>query len=216
MSSIYNKVMQKMAKEAKQQNKPSFKSPVVLGEFASSLPGDFASSAVGIPSQAIGRIVGLLTPDATEKDVGTYNYVSFFPGAGAYRSIKRNQLLDKKYSKGKRRNSAMVSEYFGGLPTMLATAAIGGILGHIADRKKLFGEDSAPDIGLIGGLGIGAGIGGASEAVSYLTGLLRPKTKKEHEDYLSDDKLVAKNLLIPFRGTHNAGRRVRSLLSETL
>lgn len=212
---MYNRAMQKMAKEDKKKNKPTFKSSTVLGEYASSLPANIVASSLGFPLQTVGHIAGLITPDATEKDVGEYSPISFAPGVGNYRAVKRNQLLDKKYSKGKRRNSAIVSEYLGGIPTVLATAALGGVLGHIADKRKLFGSN-APHLGLIGGLGLGAGLGGASEGIAYLAGLLKEKTKKEHEAYLADDNLVAKNLLIPFRGLYNLGRRERSLISESL
>lgn len=117
---------------------------------------------------------------------------SFIPGVGGYRTALADRAIDEILSKGKRSRSAVISERFGGLINSLIWSGIGTAV--------------LPCIGTMAGLGISS----LANAGGYLGGYAgKARTAKEHSDYLSDDNLVLKNLLIPGRASYQKGRRAR-------
>lgn len=213
-----------IAKQEKQNKKNvakykpgMFSTGAVLGEGASSMGANIALGLLGVPVDAygVGGLAGYATRDVDPNTVKNYSALSLIPGVGGYRGVKRTQLVDQHYSKGKRRNSADASEKFGGLTSTLALMAIGaiggGALGGIA-TENLGGVGLGAGLGAVAGLGSGA----LGNVAGLALGLLEPRTPKEHKNYLADKNLVSKNLLIPGYAGWHRGKRLRSMLSGTI
>lgn len=203
-------------KKASKYKPGMFSTGAVLGEGASEYGTSTVAGALGlgVPTHLLGvggAIAGYASKNADPGDVKDYNALSLIPGVGTYRGIKRTQLVDGYYSKGKRRNSADASERVGSLTTALAIAALGGLGG-----AYLFHENGHPLSGAIMGATAGLGVGALAGGIGGVAGLLNPKTQDEHRKYLEDENLVAKNLLIPGYGAYQRGRRLRSMLSGTI
>lgn len=207
-------------KKASKYKPGMFSTGAVLGEGASEYGASTVAGALGlgVPTHLLGAggaIAGYVSKNADPDDVKDYNALSLIPGVGTYRGIKRTQLVDGYYSKGKRRNSADVSERAGSLTTALAIAALGGLGGAYLAHKH-GGEYRDPLYGAIVGATAGLGVGALAGGVGGIAGLLNPKTQDEHRKYLEDENLVAKNLFIPGYGAYQRGRRLRSMLSGTI
>lgn len=204
------------AKAAKYR--PGMFSPgAVLGEGASSLASDVGLGLLGVPGSPyiIGGALGYLTENEEPSKVKDYSALSLIPGVGWYRGVKRTQLVDQYYSKGKRRNSADASEKYGLVTSTLAAMALGALGGGAVGgltTENVGGAVLGSGLGAL--VGLGAGALGNTAGLAF--GFLKPKTPKEHKDYLADNSLVSKNLLIPGYSGWNLGRRLRSMLSGTI
>ena len=143
---------------------------------------------------SIGHLIAYAKSDpknSVNPDAGA-RLSSFIPGVGGYRTAMADRTVDEILSKGKRSRSAAASERFGGILNSLIWGGVGTAV--------------LPVVGTAAGLGISS----LANIAGYLGGYARkPRTAKEHADYLADDNLVLKNLLIPGRASYQRGRRAR-------
>ena len=201
-----------LRKNATSQYKPGmFDNGATIGEALLGVPGGMVVPGTG----KLGNLLGYLSADENPDSLKSFNASALIPGMSSYRNTKRQQLIDKTLSKGKRRNSAILSERFGYLTSPIVLAALAGLTAKGVGKLTGMSSDESTDLGLK--VGLGGGILGAGASVGgLLGGLIRGKNAPEHKKYLDDEHLVAKNLLIPGMSSYNRGARINALLKREL
>lgn len=213
-----NPYLRKYAAKHKSNPYEATSSPVVYEEVTGVIPNAFTGH---VPNY-LGAILGMASDidknreKRLTEDLDDYTAASILPGVTGYRNALRGRLADRLASKGKVDRAGMFSELGGIITSPLALAALGGALG--------VGIGHYTDNSMVEGLPIeyvGSGLGFSLGAIGSLAGLAlglyrRRRSQEEHAEYLEDDGMVAKNLLVPGVAGHNVGRRARMGMAAAL
>lgn len=183
------------------------------GELAGVLTG-----GIGRLANTAGTIHGIASKAPSERELNEMNDnpgMSWIPGVGYSRLIRKRTGLSKKYGQGK---TNMTSETFGPYTAFLASAGVGGALGAGIGAVASRVNGSRVDDGAVMGLGIGAASGAGLALLANLvaTGaaaVTSTRTDAEQGAYERSNPTAA-NFLVPGVGVYNAWKSTGRILAD--
>lgn len=159
--------------------------------------------SLGLSSKLVGPIHGWFTDDLNIPDPDKEVALSFVPGVGSNRIVRRARRVREETAPGANfQTSRVLSDAFSPVGNALLMTILGGVIGGAAGIR---------DDNVFEGIGIGAASGFGISGISNIAGSILAATKRKRtkeEQAKAESKPGLFNWLIPGRGAYENWKRI--------